>query len=495
MTLLRFLGQRLASLLGWLLLLAAILAAVAAYRIVSFQQDDDSDRMSDKANYLASLAGATGGAKASRPNIIFILFDDLGYGDIGAGAAGGNLISTPNIDRLAANGVTLSDFHSAAPVCSPARASYLTGRLPARAGVPNVLFPSGGLKNMLFSRVLNPDSNSRLPAEEITMAEVLSAVGYRTGMVGKWHLGDSSPSLPNEMGFDQFFGALYSNDQKPFAFYRNQDVTVSAPADQRQMSERYAQEAIRFVEDSAGQPFFLYFAHNFPHDPLFVRDTLAGKSDAGLFGDVMEEIDNDIGELVAALDKKGVLENTLIIISSDNGPWYLGDAGNLRGRKGSTFEGGMRVPFIAHWPAVIAGGRTEAAMAMGTDLLPTVMDILELPAPTDRLLDGKSIIGVLEDGEPSPHDYLYFLDGDQLFAVRDQRFKYRAPAGVHYGTDQMPIAFAVPQKEWLFDLAGDRRESYDTSDRHPQALQKLRKQFDAKQRELSGNLRGWDTSR
>jgi arylsulfatase A len=495
MALFKFLGQRLASLLGWLILLAAVLAAVAVYRIVSFQQTDDSDRMSSKASYLASLAGATGGAKAQRPNIVFILFDDLGYGDIGAGAAGGNLINTPNIDKLAANGVTLSDFHSAAPVCSPARASYLTGRLPARAGVPNVLFPSGGLKNMVFSRILNPDSNSRLPAEEITLAEVLSAAGYRTGMVGKWHLGDSSPSLPNEMGFDRFFGALYSNDMEPFAFYRNLDVAVPAPADQRQMSERYAQAAISFVEDSAGQPFFLYFAHNFPHDPLFVRDALAGKSDAGLFGDVMEEIDDDIGELVAALEDSGMLENTLIIISSDNGPWYLGDAGNHRGRKGSTFEGGMRVPFIAHWPASIAGGRTEAAMAMGTDLLPTIMDILELPAPTDRLLDGKSIIGVLEDGEPSPHDYLYFMDGDQLFAVRDQRFKYRAPAGVHYGTDQMPIAIAVPQKEWLFDLAGDQRESYDTSDRHPETLQRLRTQFDAKQRELSSNLRGWNADR
>jgi arylsulfatase A-like enzyme len=155
----------------------------------------------------------------------------------------------------------------------------------------------------------------------------------------------------------------------------------------------------------------------------------------------------------------------------------------------------MRVPFIAHWPAGIAGGRTETAMAMGTDLLPTVLDLLALPAPTDRLLDGKSILGVITRGDPTPHDYLYYMDGQQLFAVRDQRFKYRGPAGVHYGTDQMPIVFGVPQKEWLFDLAGDPRESYDTSDRHPETLARLRQQFAAKQRELSANLRGWGTGR
>ena len=224
---LQFLWQRLASLLGWLLTLCALLAALALYRVVSFEQTDDAQRMNSKAQYLTSLARPTGSADTARPNIVFILFDDLGYGDIGAGAVPGNLISTPNIDKLAANGVTLSDFHSAAPVCSPARASYLTGRLPARAGLPNVLFPSGGLKNLLFSVILNSDSNVRLPAEEITLAEVLSAVGYRTGIVGKWHLGDSSPSLPNDMGFDQFFGALYSNDQEPFAFYRNRHVAVT----------------------------------------------------------------------------------------------------------------------------------------------------------------------------------------------------------------------------------------------------------------------------
>ena len=310
-------------------------------------------------------------------------------------------------------------------------------------------------------------------------------------MVGKWHLGDHSPSLPNDMGFDSYYGALYSNDMEPFAFYRNRQIELPAPVDQTRMTELYTQEATRFIETHSEENFFLYFAHNFPHDPLSVREARSGKSDAGLFGDVLEEIDEGVAEIVAALKRTGTFDNTLIIVSSDNGPWYLGDAGNQRGRKGNTFEGGMRVPFIAHWPAAISPGRVEPAMAMGTDLLPTVLDILSLPSPTDRLLDGRSILGVLTSGEPTPHEYLYYYDGETLFAARDQRFKYRGAAGVLYSTDQMPVGAAVAQKEWLFDLAGDPRESYDTSIRYPQALNRLRAAFQKKEREMTANKRGW----
>jgi arylsulfatase A-like enzyme len=293
------------------------------------------------------------------------------------------------------------------------------------------------------------------------------------------------------MGFDSYFGALYSNDMAPFALYADREIVVPAPADQLYLTQQYTEAATRFIEAHADEPFFLYFAHNFPHDPLSVRPERSGRSRAGLYGDVMEEIDDSIGTLVAALRRTGTLDNTLIIITSDNGPWFLGDAGNQRGRKGSTFEGGMRVPFIAHWPARISPGRTEAAMAMGIDLLPTVLDILHLPPPPDRLLDGRSILPVLTEGGPSPHDYLYYYDGEFLFAVRDQQFKYRGPAGVLYGTDQLPVGINMPMKEWLFDLAGDPRESYDTSDRNPDKLVQLRTAFEAKHREMTDNLRGW----
>jgi arylsulfatase A-like enzyme len=293
------------------------------------------------------------------------------------------------------------------------------------------------------------------------------------------------------MGFDSYFGALYSNDMEPFALYADRDIAVAAPADQRFLTERYTEAATGFIERHSGEPFFLYFAHNFPHDPLFVREARSGASRAGLYGDVLEEIDDSVGAVVATLAQTGALDNTLIMISSDNGPWFLGDAGSQRGRKGNTFEGGMRVPFIAHWPKAIPGGRTERGMAMGTDLLPTLLDILDLPPPPDRILDGRSIYTLLTAGGPSPHDYLYYYDGEILFAVRDQRFKYRGPAGVLYGTDQMPIGGAVPQKEWLFDLAGDPREAYDTSDRHPRVLRRLRDAFAAKRREMADNQRGW----
>lgn len=498
MGLIAFWGRQTWVLLRALFILAVLVALFIFYKIYSYEQLDDAMHLEQKHNYLSLLAKTQAASpQHQQPNIVFILYDDLGYADIGAGAGTGTgtgnntMIKTPNIDQLAANGVMLSDFHSPAPVCTPSRAGYLTGRLPARAGLPNVVFPTGDIKAQISLLLDRNETNIRLPAEEITLADILGASGYRTGMVGKWHMGDRSPSLPNDMGFDEYYGALYSNDMTPFAFYRNYDIAVAAPVDQTRMTQLYTDEATRFIQQDSEQPFFLYFAHNFPHDPLWVRSERSGNSDAGLFGDVLEEIDDSVGDIVEALRDSGELDNTLIIISSDNGPWFLGDAGNQRGRKGNTFEGGMRVPFIAHWPGNIAPGRVETTMAMGTDLVPTVLDLLNLPAPTDRELDGKSILKVLKTGGRAPHNYLYYYDGDTLFAARDQRFKYRGAAGVIYSTDQMPVGMSIPQKEWLFDLEGDPRESYDTSDRHPDHLIRLRQAFNAKVNEMEANPRGW----
>ncbi len=490
MIILRFLTASLAAVGRTLLLLVLLAVIFAAYRVATAGQIDNAARLTGKRDYLAGI-GKLHDTGNSRPNVIFMLFDDMGYGDIGAGAAANGLLKTPNIDRLAANGVVLSDFYSPAPVCTPSRAGFLTGRLPARAGLPYVVFPTGGAEAFVFNTLLNPQAHTRLPSEEITLADIFRAAGYATGMIGKWHLGDRSPSLPNDMGFDSYYGSHYSNDMQPFALYRNRDVAVAAPVDQRRLTELYTAEAVTFIEQRSDQPFFLYFAHNFPHDPLAVRAERNGRSDAGLYGDVLEEIDDSIGEIVATLERTGKLDNTLIIISSDNGPWYLGNAGDHRGRKGNTFEGGMRVPFIAHWPAAFSGGRVETAMAMGTDLFPTMLDILALPAPNDRVIDGRSLRQVLSDGAESPHQYLYYYDGETLFAVRDQRFKYRAPGGVFYATDETAMAFSVPQKEWLFDLSADERESYDTADRHPARLDRLRAAYEAKVSEMEVNKRGW----
>jgi uncharacterized sulfatase len=473
-----------------LLTLLIVAGAWIAYHHFSFAQLDDQPGLEGKRTYLDHIS-RIGVELNDAPDIIFILYDDLGYGDIGAGAVRPGAIATPNIDALAAAGIVLSDFHSPAPVCTPARAGYLTGRLAPRAGLPDVIFPTGSAKSFFLHTMTGSGNNVRLPAEEITVAELLKAAGYVTGMVGKWHLGDKAPSLPNDFGFDSYYGALYSNDMEPFALYRDRKIDVPSPVDQRYLSERYTEEALAFIESVGDQPFFLYFAHNFPHDPLSARAERLGKSNAGLYGDVMEEIDEGIGLLITELQQTGRLDNTLIIISSDNGPWYLGNAGAQRGRKGSTFEGGMRVPFIAHWPAVIRGGQQSTAMAMGIDLFPTLLDILELPQPNDRVLDGKSMLALLRQAAASKHEYLHYYEGETLFAVRDQRFKYRAAAGVFYGTDQMPVAAAVPQKEWLFDLETDPGESYDVSARYPQKIAELRREFERKRAEMTSNKRGW----
>jgi arylsulfatase A-like enzyme len=486
----RLISHIIKSVLTVVILLLVLATGFAAFRYLGGEPVDDEIHVAAKQEYLARIERSRPSLE-NAPNVVLFLYDDMGYGDIGAGAGGSSAIDTPNIDALARAGVVLTDFYSPAPTCTPSRAGFLTGRLPARAGLPYVVFPSGTAKGVLFGRILNPQANNRLPAEEITLADLFGAAGYATGMIGKWHLGDTSPSLPNDMGFDSFYGSLYSNDMQPFALYRDEAIAVEAPVDQRRLTELYTAEAISFIESHAQDNFFLYFAHNFPHDPLFVRAELSGRSDAGLYGDVLEEIDDSIGEIVTTLERTGNLDNTLIIISSDNGPWFLGDAGDHRGRKGNTFEGGMRVPFIAHWPAAIPADRVETAMAMGIDLLPTMLDILQLTGPEDRALDGRSLLDVLTAGADSPHDYVYYYDGETLFAVRDQRFKYRGSAGVFYATDAMPVAAAMAQKEWLFDLQKDPRESYDTSDRHPEDLKRLRGVFAAKIAEMQANKRGW----
>ena len=324
MNIFTFLWNRITAAVSTLILLIVLVALYMAYRLATSGQSDNQAALNEKHNYLTHVSQQNR-ASETAPNIVFFLYDDLGYGDLGAGAEGSAMVSTPNINTLAAEGVVLSDFYSPAPICTPSRAGYLTGRLPARAGLTNVLFPTDSAKGFLFNILLTPNAHVRLPAEEITLADLLSAAGYATGMVGKWHLGDRSPSLPNDMGFDSYFGSLYSNDMQPFALYADRDIAAEAPVDQRFLTERYTQAATDFIQQHANEPFFLYFAHNFPHDPLAIRPQRSGTSRAGLYGDVLEEIDDSVGAIVKTLERTGNLANTLIIITSDNGPWFLGE--------------------------------------------------------------------------------------------------------------------------------------------------------------------------
>ncbi|MEH6593230.1 MAG: sulfatase [Halioglobus sp.] len=455
------------------------------YSVLSYEQTDDREHLAAKESYLERVALGND-ASRSAPNIVFILFDDLGFGDLGF--TGSRAVSTPTLDRLAAEGVVLSNFYSPAAACTPARAGFLTGRYPLRAGLPSVVFPSGSAMNLPH---MLEGNNLRLPAEEITLADIVKAAGYRTGMVGKWHMGDQSPSLPNDFGFDSYFGALYSNDMTPFALYRDREIEIAAPADQTKLNGWYAQEAQRFIRQGDERPFFLYFAHNFPHIPLAVPAERAGNSSGGLYGDVVESLDWGVAQIVAALKARGVYDNTLIIVTSDNGPWYQGSPGSDRGRKGDTFEGGMHVPFLAHWPKGLNGGRVVEGISMGIDLVPTVLELLDLPPPEDRQLDGKSVLELWRHGEASPHDYLYYFAGTQLMAVRDARYKYHDERKLIHSNAGMGFGIGLSKGPWLFDTDIDDNESYDTSMSQPAQTQRLGEVLAAKREEMETNQRGW----
>ena len=458
-------------------------------RVIANKPSDDKGHMAAKAEYLRGIAAlAAGRHGAPPPNILIFYYDDLGYGDLGF--TGGTAIKTPNIDALANSGVVLGNYHSPSPVCSPSRAAMLTGRLPPRAGVPDVLFPTG---HPIGYSGLADGFAGRLPAEEITIADVLKADGYRTGMIGKWHLGDRAPSFPNNFGFEHFFGAHYSNDMKPFAIWRDGKVVIPAPADQTKINDAYTQEAISFIKSApqTGKPFFLYFAHNFPHRPLFTEPGARGRSAAGLYGDVVESLDDGVGRVVAALKDTGQLENTIVILTSDNGPWYEGSPGNFRGRKGQTFEGGMHVPFLISWPSGLAGGRTINAATIGTGIAPTLYDWLGLPLPGDRQLDGVSMRPLLEGKAASANGLIYYYASTGLMAVSDGHFKYHKAQPIIYAVSNMRFTMATQEGPWLFDLSADPQESYDVAMKYPAEADRLKAALEARDKEVAANPRGW----
>ncbi|WP_279244087.1 sulfatase [Candidatus Litorirhabdus singularis] len=471
-----------------LLLVVVIAIAIPVLKLLGYEQLDDADRLAQKQQYLQSLSASSSTA-AQRPNIVIILLDDLGYGDVGA--YGAQSIATPHIDSLAQNGMRFSHYYSPSPVCSPSRAAMLTGRYPPRTGLGHVVFPEG---HFISNAQKISALNTRIPTEEIMLSDVLKAVGYNTAMVGKWHMGDVAPSLPNDFSFDSYYGGLYSNDMKPFPLYRNRDIEEAAELDQTRMNGLYTREVVEFVESQdTATPFFLYYAHNFPHEPLFSSPQQSGKSEAGLYGDVVEDIDHSVGELLAALQRKGLTENTLIIFTSDNGPWYQGSPGFNRGRKNQTWEGGQRVPFIVHWPASVGGNQLRTVPISGVDLFPTLLSVLDLPLPADRIIDGVDI-SPLWRGESELAErliYYYGQSGATLDAVRDSRFKYHGRRGVRATGITKTLDLKAPMGPWLFDLAQDQQESYDVSAKYPLEMQRLQEAFEARDAEFRNNLRGW----
>ena len=412
------------------------------------------------------------------PNIVIITADDLGYGDLGS--YGHPNIRTPHLDRMAAQGQRWTSFYSQAPVCSPSRAALLTGRIHLRSGM------YGRRQGVFF-----PDSRAGLPAEEITLAEALRDAGYATGIVGKWHLGHRPEHLPTRHGFDSWFGIPYSNDmdwqapagveQRAAMFDPRTDywavplmrdeTEIERPADQRTLTRRYAAEAVSFIEAHRGRPFFLYLPHTMPHMPLFRSEDFRGRSGAGVYGDVIEEIDWAVGQVLEALERLDLAERTLVVFTSDNGPWisyrtHGGSAGPLRHGKGTTFEGGMRVPGLFWWPGTIAPGVTRA-IGSAMDLFTTAVALAGAAVPDDRPIDGVDLSPVLLGAGPAPRDTMAYYRMGELFAFRLGRYKAHFTTAGRYG---LPPERTDHDPPLLFDLGADPGERWDMAAENPGAL-------------------------
>lgn len=404
-------------------------------------------------------------AAAPRPNIILILADDLGAGDMGA--TGNRHIRTPNLDRLAREGALLPNHYASAPVCTPSRAGLLTGRYPVRTG--------------MAVGVTYPHSTSGLPQTETTIATVLKQAGYRTAMLGKWHLGSTRESWPTAHGFDRFWGVPWSNDMTPLPLYRNLE-RIEEPLQQETFADRLVEEARAVIADPAGQPFFLYVAHIAPHIPLRPGPRFKGKSKAGLYGDFVEELDWTTGEILQAVKAAGKDRETIILFASDNGPWFDGSAAGHRGRKGDSFAGATAAPLLARWPGHIPAGIRPDGIAMNIDIAPTLAALAGTAMPADRPIDGKDIRPLLTETGPSPHDHLLHFVNDQPSAIRTQR--WRLVSRAFYLTYFAPLdQFGA---ELLFDMAADPGETRNLADRHPDIVADLRQRLKAAEAEFAG---------
>lgn len=424
-----------------------------------------------------------------KPNVIIIFCDDVGYADVGVFGAKG--YKTPNIDRMAAEGVKFTDFYAAAPSCTPSRAALMTGCYPQRVSLPNVIGPSAKVG---------------ISSEEKTIAEVLKPLGYATACYGKWHLGHHPEFLPMRHGFDDYFGLPYSNDMWPkhptsdrypdLPLIEGERVIEYNP-DQTQLTTWYTERSVRFIEKSKDQPFFLYLPHSMAHVPLFVSDKFKGKSERGLYGDVMMEIDWSVGQILSTLKRLGIDKKTLVIFSSDNGPWlsygdHAGLAKPLREGKGTTFDGGQRESTIMRWPGRIPAGIVCKEPAATIDILPTVAKLsgAELPAHT---IDGKDIWPLMSGrpGAKSPHEAFFYYRGYALEAVRSGKWKlhlphgYRTLAGREGGTGGQPTKYEQGKIGLsLFDLENDISEQNNVSAQYPDVVERLMSLAEKIRREL-----------
>jgi arylsulfatase A-like enzyme len=449
------------------------------------------------------LALLVGCAPERPPNVVIILTDDQGYADVGYQEAVG--FETPSIDLLAREGTRFTSFYAVESACSPSRASILTGRYPLRVGIPNVLSPA--------SRIgLNPN--------EVTLAEVLRENGYATAAVGKWHLGHHPKFLPTNHGFDSYFGIPYSNDMSPVVANNARDRARRWPAlplmrdttvievepDQRQLIGRYTGEALAFIRENANRPFFLYFAHTFPHVPLWPSEEFEGTSDAGTYGDQIQEIDASVGRVMAELGRLGLDENTIVVFTSDNGPWlvmgnHAGSAMPFREGKATAFEGGHRVPTVVRWTGRVPAGRAIGEWASGLDLLPTIASLTGSAVP-DLLIDGRDISPWLLGGEAVDFGSFNFYRGGQLHAVREGRWKLHVPHGYptlengEAGVDGIPGRYVSAVIDTvLYDLQSDPGERVDLRREEPGITARMLALVDSARHDIGDRLAGMEGRR
>ncbi|MDE2956634.1 MAG: sulfatase [Bacteroidota bacterium] len=438
------------------------------------------------------------GCVPERPlNIVLIVTDDQGWADLGS--YGARDLDTPNLDRLAAEGIRFTNYYASNAACSPSRAALLTGMYPMRVGLPGVLMPQ---------------SNAGLNPAERTLAEMLRDLGYRTAAIGKWHLGHHPEHLPVNHGFESYFGIPYSNDMTPDStknpnpYARNHpplplvenDRTIEVEPDQRLLTRRYTERATTFIETHRDEPFFLYMAHTFPHMPLFVSDDFAGQSRRGLYGDVIMEIDASTGTIMDALERHNLTHHTLIIFTSDNGPWlvkapFAGSAGPFREGKGTTFEGGHRVPLILRWPARIPAGQVSDAMVLAMDLMPTIAALTEAP-PGPYPFDGKDLMPTI-DGGPTPHEAFFYYRGRALEAVRSGPWKLHVPhlfRSIHGATLVTPTHPGTYRQDStdlaLYDLAADPGETRNLAGDHPDVVDHLLTLMETARQDLGDSRTG-----
>lgn len=441
----------------------------------------------------------------ARPNVVIIFIDDMGYADIGP--FGATDYPTPNLDRMAAEGRRFTDFHAATAVCSASRAALLTGCYPERVSISGALFPSA-------KHGLNPD--------ELTIAELCKQQGYATAAFGKWHLGHLKPFLPLQHGFDEYFGLPYSNDMwpqpdvagEPLSGFRrkmpplplyegnrvvNPEVTAE---DQAQLTTWYTERAVKFIERNRENPFFVYVPYTMVHIPIFVSAKFKGKSGAGLYGDVVMELDWSVGQILDTLKRTGIDDKTLVVFTSDNGPWltygnHAGSAGPLREGKGTMFEGGYREPCVMRWPGKIPADSSCDEFATTMDLLPTIAKLIGAEISADRPIDGKDIWPLLSGHEDavSPHDAFYCYNGGALHAVRDRRWKlhfphnYRTLAGKPGGSGGHSVGYKQANIGLeLFDLKSDVGETTNVAKDYPMVVARLMAEAEIARSKLGDKL-------